>query len=215
MKRRSNWFGSHSLVWTQKGVPAAARSVHPFSPFPELETGRLRLRRLSRKDLHDVFAYASNPEVSRYVLWHTHEKIQDTRRFLNLSFDKYRKGVPAPFAIEHKSSRRVIGTIEFVWWEQENRTAELGYVIAPEFWGQGLVPEAAEAVISFGFQTMKLHRIEARCYAVHSRSIRVMEKLEMQREGLQRGRLQADGQAHDVALYALLQPEWEGSRRTY
>ncbi len=209
MRKLTRFLGTHSIVWTQKGVAMKTKPLNLFDPFPELETDRLRLRKLLQDDLHDVYNYASNPEVSQYMLWDTHQSIQDTQQFFNIAFEKYKKGELAPFAIEYKSTGRVIGTIDFVWWERENATAELGYVLTPSYWGQGLIPEAAQKLAAFGFQHMNLFRIEARCYADNAKSIRVMEKLGMSREGVMRGRLQVKGSRRDVTLYALLRSEWE------
>ncbi|WP_348639438.1 GNAT family N-acetyltransferase [Salibacterium salarium] len=195
------------FIWTQKGAPMSAKPSNPFYPFPELETNRLLLRKLRQNDLFAVFDYASRSEVSQYMLWDTHQSTQDTQQFLNISYEKYKNGKLAPFAIEEKATGQLIGTIEFVWWEKENGVAEIGYVLTPDYWGQGFIPEAAKRLIRFGFDRMNLSRIEARCYAVNTNSIRVMEKIGMSYEGTLRKRMFVKGERRDVLLYAILKEE--------
>ncbi|RSL31759.1 N-acetyltransferase [Salibacterium salarium] len=183
------------------------KPTNPFYPFPELQTKRLLLRKLQQDDLHAVFNYASRTEVSRFMLWDTHQSTQDTQQFLNISYEKYEKGEVAPFAIEEKSSGRLIGTIDFVWWDKEHGVAELGYVLTPDYWGQGFIPEAAERLVQFGFDKMDLFRIEARCYETNTNSTRVMEKIGMSHEGTLRGRMLVKGERQNILLYSLLKNE--------
>lgn len=72
--------------------PALAEIRQTFKNLPALETDRLILRKMSPGDAEDVFAYASDPEVSRYALWDTHRSIEDSRAFLELAVRKYEGG---------------------------------------------------------------------------------------------------------------------------
>ncbi|WP_246031713.1 GNAT family N-acetyltransferase [Salibacterium salarium] len=198
---------TNPFIWTQKGAHMTVKPTNPFYPFPELQTKRLLLRKLQQDDLHAVFNYASRTEVSRFMLWDTHQSTQDTQQFLNISYEKYEKGEVAPFAIEEKSSGRLIGTIDFVWWDKEHGVAELGYVLTPDYWGQGFIPEAAERLVQFGFDKMDLFRIEARCYETNTNSTRVMEKIGMSHEGTLRGRMLVKGERQNILLYSLLKNE--------
>jgi len=95
---------------------------------------------------------------------------------------------------------------------KEHHRAEIGYSIARARWGQGLVPEAALALIGWAFPTYGVAKVFARADARNERSWRVMEKLGMTREGLLRKhRLTPDGRADEV-IYGLLREEWEASR---
>ena len=85
---------------------------------------------------------------------------------------------------------------------------ELGYWIAVPAWGRGYATEAACAVCDFGFGALGLHRIQARHLVRNPASGRVMQKLGMQREGVLRGAVRKWDQFEDLALYAVLAPEW-------
>ena len=175
-----------------------------FSDLPVLETSRLRLRPLKMGDAQDMFRYASDPEVSRHVLWETHESLRDSRRVLRGALRQYRRGAPSSYAVERRSDHRMIGTIGFMWVNLEHRSGEVGYSFARDCWGQGYATEALRAVLQFGFDTLRLHRIEAQHEVDNPASGRVMEKCGMQCEGVLRGRVFNKGHFSDVKLYAIL-----------
>lgn len=178
-----------------------------FSSLPVLETRRLRLRALSMRDERDMFRYASDPEVSRHVLWEAHETPRQTRSTLRAALKQYRTGAPASFAIERRSDRRMIGTIGFMWVSCEHRSAEVGYSLARDCWNQGYATEALAAVLRFGFDTLGLNRIEAQHELTNPASGRVMEKCGMTCEGILRQRVFNKGRFSDVKLYAILRDD--------
>ena len=158
-----------------------------------------------------MFAYASDPEVSRYTLWDTHRSIEDSRAFLELVLGKDERGEdPADWGIVYKGDRRFVGACAILI-NAEHARAELGYALSREYWGRGLVPEAVRAMIAFGFEKMDLNRIEARCMVENIASARVMEKAGMTYEGTLRQREFIKGAYRDMKLYAILRSEF--SRR--
>src|SRR3954466_588870 len=98
-----------------------------------IETARLLLRHITRKDAPDIFAYASNPEVTRYVRFVTHKSLKDTHAFIRRVRSSYRKGITPLWGMEVKASGRLIGASGFLQWPNPDQRAELGYVINPDF----------------------------------------------------------------------------------
>ncbi|MFL5567923.1 MAG: GNAT family N-acetyltransferase, partial [Gemmatimonadaceae bacterium] len=94
----------------------------------------------------------------------------------------------------------------------EHRRAELGYWIALDCWNRGYATEAAERIIDFGFETLGLHRIEARHFVRNPASGRVMQKLGMQQEGVERDWAIKWNCFETLALYSILEPEWRAAR---
>ena len=178
-----------------------------FSSLPVLDTKRLRLRPLSMRDEKDMYRYASDPAVSRHVLWDAHESPRDTRSTLRSAIRQYRSGSPGSFAIERRSDRRMIGTIGFMWINTEHRSAEVGYSLARDCWNQGYATEALAAVLRFGFDTLRLNRIEAQHETSNPASGRVMQKCGMTYEGTLRSRVFNKGHFSDVRLYAILRSD--------
>ncbi|WP_227793570.1 GNAT family N-acetyltransferase [Paenibacillus guangzhouensis] len=178
-----------------------------FRHLPRIETDHLVLRKMRRSDARDLFAYASNPEVTRYTMWNTHRTLRDSELFLDAIEQRYRDGQVTNWGIEHKSSGKFIGTCGFVYWAPEHQRAEIGYALSADFWNQGLMSEAANAVLQFGFQKMDLNRLEARCNLANTGSERVMQKLGMTYEGVIREQLFIRGQFESVKLYSILRHE--------
>lgn len=178
-----------------------------FSSLPVRETARLHLRPLTMRDEQDMYRYSSDPAVSRHVLWEAHENPRQTRQYLRAAIRQYKNGDPASFAIERKSDRRMIGTIGFMWVNVEHRSGEVGYSLARDCWGQGYATEALSEVLRFGFDTLRLNRIEAQHEADNPASGRVMEKCGMRKEGVLRQRVFNKGHFSDVCLYAILRSD--------
>ena len=184
-----------------------------FADLPELETERLLLRKMRLDDAEAMFAYASDPEVTRYVLWDTHRSIEDTEEFLRFATEGYERGDFGGWGVVLKDSGVFVGTCGLdAGYAPEHARAELGYVLSREHWGRGLMPEAARAVIRFGFVRMKLNRIEARCIAENAASARVMEKAGMTYEGTLREREFIKGAYRDMKVYSILRSEYADAR---
>lgn len=180
-----------------------------FRSLPLLETNRLRLRKLSMRDATDVFEYASIPEVAEHVTWEYHRNISDSMHFLRIMIQQYDDGMPSPWAIIDKELGKLIGTIGYHVWSPPNAYAEVGYALSKEYWNKGIMTEAFNEVIRFGFERMKLNRIEATCKLANTASEKVMHKCGMTYEGMMRKKLYAKGEYHDLKLYSLLKNEWE------
>lgn len=179
-----------------------------FSHFPPLETDRLYLRALRVSDAADMYDYAKRPEVTRYLLWNPHTDVGYTRRYLEYLAGRYRLGLFYDWALICKKDGRMIGTCGFVRFDCPHNGAEIGYVLNPDYHEQGLMTEAAQRVIRFGFSVLGLHRIEARYMIENAPSRRVMEKLGMTFEGVKRGSMLVKGLYRDIGTCAILTNEF-------
>jgi [ribosomal protein S5]-alanine N-acetyltransferase len=185
------------------------RGGRVFMDLPEIETERLLLRRMRLDDAEAMFAYASDPEVTRYVPWDTHHSIEDSESFLTFAIEGYERGDFGGWGVVLKDSGVFIGTCGLdAGYAPEHARAELGYVLSREHWGKGLMLEAVRAVIRFGFGRIGLNRIEARCIAENTASARVMEKAGMTYEGTLREREFIKGAYRDMKLYSILGREY-------
>jgi [ribosomal protein S5]-alanine N-acetyltransferase len=195
------------------GDERSRRGGRVFADLPGLETERLLLRKMRFDDAEAMFAYASDPKVSRYVLWDTHRSIEDSEGFLRSAMEGYERGDFGGWGVVLKDDGAFVGTCGIdVGYAPEHARAELGYVLSREHWGKGLMPEAVRAVIRFGFGRMGLNRVEARCIAENTASARVMEKAGMNYEGTLREREFIKGAYRDIKLYSILRREY---RRWY
>lgn len=179
-----------------------------FAHLPRIETERLVLRKMTMADAADIYEYGKDPEVARHVLWDAYRNVGEAKQYLRYIQRQYRMGDPSSWGIELKETGRLIGTIGFMWWNRNYRSAEVGYSLSRDCWNKGLMTEALRAVIRFGFEEMNLNRIEAQHETGNPASGRVMEKVGMQKEGVLRSRLFNKGRYVDVALYAILRREF-------
>ena len=103
---------------------------------------------------------------------------------------------------------RIVGTCTLFNLDARNRRAEIGYALARDSWGQGLMSEALGALIAYAFGPLGLTRLEADVDPRNAPSIRIVEKLGFVREGLLRERWHVGGEAQDSLMLGLLRREW-------
>lgn len=150
--------------------------------YPQIiRTERLVLRRPRLDDAPAVFEeYASDPDVTRYMIWPTHTSVQDAQQFLPLCDVGWSSGREFSWAITVAPSDRAVGMIGL---RPNEFKADLGYVLARRLWGQGIMPEAAGAVLQLAFRDPLIWRVWATCDVDNRASARVLEKIGMTYEG--------------------------------
>ncbi|MFH1368156.1 MAG: GNAT family protein [Elusimicrobiota bacterium] len=179
-----------------------------FHNLPTLKTKRLILRKLKMSDACDIYEYGRDPLVSRYTIWARHKSIKDTRGFLKYVQREYRKAVPESWGMILKENGKLIGTCGFNNYNSNFRKAEIGYAMSRKYWGKGLMTEAVEAMLDFGFGKLKLNRICAHCMIDNKGSEKVMKKCGMKFEGIMREGIFVKGKPRDLKMYAILKKEW-------
>ena len=199
-----------SVPGTEDGAMSPAAF---FYRLPTLETPDLILRKPAMKDAKDIFRYASDPEVARYVLWEPHRSLAETRSFVRFLRSRIRAGYPSSWVVVLKETGTVIGTIGFVWYSEANRAAEIGYSFSREHWNRGYATQALGAVVDASFTSLPLNRLEAQHDVRNPASGRVMEKCGLRQEGILRDRMINKGEYVDAALYAVLRSDWESAQR--
>ncbi|MBR1822481.1 MAG: GNAT family N-acetyltransferase [Clostridia bacterium] len=179
-----------------------------YAYMPDLDTPRLRLRKLTMHDAADIYRYSRDVEVARHVLWEAHRSIGDSRAYLRYMLRRYRNHEPASWGIEYRETGAIIGTIGYMWIQWDNSAAEIGYSLSRDYWNRGIMTEALRAVIAHGFGSMNLNHIEAQHELTNPASGAVMRKCGMQKEGTLRSRLFNKGRYVDVDLYAILRKDY-------
>lgn len=173
-----------------------------------IETERLILRGWSLDDAADLYDYARNPNVGPHGGWKPHESIGESKKIITeLFLGKY-----DIWAMVDKQTGKVIGSIGFEkdTIRDEPLCLELGYAMAEDYWGRGLMTEAAKAVIRFGFEKSGLEMISIYRNPVNYRSERVIEKCHFIYEGtLRRANKVYTGEIRDAACYSMLRKEFE------
>ena len=176
----------------------------------KIETERLLLRRFQPDDAEVMFrSWASDGEVTRYLTWQPHSDVGATKKLLAAWVKQYSRKDRYHWCIEWKETNEPIGSIGLVRLEEEIETGEIGYCMAKEYWGRGIMTEALSAVIEYLFVNVGFHRLQACHNTQNPASGKVMKKCGMQFEGVLRQSAKTNvGEYCDVAFYSILRTEW-------
>ena len=178
----------------------------PISPFPELATPRLRLRKLELLDAPFMFRMRSSAEVMKFVPRPLHTTVEESKVLIELILANLRDQEGITWAICLQEESMLIGTIGLWKIDKPNHRAEIGYMLHSDYWGRGYAAEALEAVEAFGFREMNLHSIEAHLDPHNTASIRVLEKRGFVKEAHFRENFLYEGQFLDTLVYGKLNP---------
>lgn len=175
------------------------------------ETERLILRKKELSDAKQMFDnYCSKDKVTEYLSWSTHKTISDTIEYLkNVVLPAYENNTGYEWAVVLKETNEVIGSIAVPEFNENKKSASLGWVIDDRYWGQGLMPEAARVIRDYLFSEGFV-RIWAEHNVENPKSGRVMQKIGMQHEGtLRKFSYNNKGELVDVEIYAIIKSDLE------
>jgi [ribosomal protein S5]-alanine N-acetyltransferase len=181
-----------------------------------LKTPRLLLREFEEEDLLQVHEYLSDPEVFRYMIGGSadqHQSKESIQKIIEARSEKPRLDYSLVVTLKEKD--RVIGgsrvrildpTVNIVY--RLLGPAYIGFWLNRLFWRQGYGTEVAKALLSFGFDELRLQRIFAWCDAENISSVKILEKIGMRREGVFVKNWMVRDNWRDAFLYAILDSEW-------
>ena len=175
----------------------------------KLETDRLELRRFSSSDWKDMYEYLSLEEVVKYEPYGIFTQDQCKEEAINRSEQE------AFWAVCLKCDNKLIGNVYFNQIEPKDLlTWEIGYVFNPSYYGKGYATEGCKKILEYGFKELKSRRIVAMCNPQNEPSWRLLERLNMRREGHLRKNIyfkcDEEGEPvwNDTYEYAILGEEW-------
>ncbi|CCN84185.1 putative Acyl-CoA N-acyltransferase [Vibrio nigripulchritudo SFn27] len=173
----------------------------------KIETERLILRALSENDAQDLYNIFSDHQVMKYWNCAPWDGLDVATQFIKTSRESMNNNKELTLGIYLKDSGKLLGKIMLFNLEQESRRAEIGFGISRNFWGKGVVFEAASAVVEYAFNSLELRRIEAEIDPLNVASGNALERLGFVKEGLLRQRWEIGGVISDSALFGLLAGE--------
>ncbi len=176
-----------------------------MKPPERFETSRLTLRPPESEDAESIFRnYAADRLVTRYLTWPPHETISDTHKFIKRCENVWLAGTAFPWVLCLKESKEVIGMIEV---KITDHRADLGYVLARDFWEKGYATEAAKLIVEWAMAQPRIYRVGAVCDLDNHPSAHVLEKIGMHREGILRRWLfhpNVDKKPRDCYVYSIV-----------
>jgi len=183
-----------------------------FSPFPNLETERLYLRRVDANDAPEIFAMRSDAETMKYIPRPLVANLEEARAHAAMIDDKINNNEGINWAICLKSDPKMIGVIGHYRIKPEHYRSEIGYMLLPDFHGKGYVSEAVASMLEYGFNDMKLHSIEAIIDPGNEASAKVLEKNGFVREAHLKENEYFNGKFLDTVIYSILESTYHTTK---
>lgn len=176
-----------------------------FSPFPEIKTEKLLLRRMTDADAPEIQFLRSDDRVMKYIDREKTKSLEEAVAFIQKVNANIDNNESIMWAITLQDNpNTLIGNIGFWRIMNQHYRSEIGYMLHPDFWNMGIMKEALLAAINFGFNEIKLHSIEAHINPENTASGVLLEKTGFIREAYFKEDFYFRGKFIDSAIYSLL-----------
>jgi len=176
--------------------------------FPFIEGDRIDLIAQSSQWINLICKWNNDPRVRHYARWIFPTQPEHIKRWFEPPSGRGMREAIF-FTIYHKEDKRPIGSIGFFWINWINKNANVSATIGePDYWGKGIVGEAAKLLIKYGFNELNFHKICAGVFNPNQRSLRAAEKLGFKKELVAREDLFVDGVYVDMHQFAIFKEEW-------
>jgi RimJ/RimL family protein N-acetyltransferase len=178
---------------------------------PVLSAGHVTLRELRLSDAPSLLAMLTTDEVSRFIS-PPPTTVEGFERFIAWTARQRAAGSYVCFAVTVAGFDSAIGIFQVRELEPGFATAEWGFAIGSAFWGTGAFESSAQLVLAFAFDTIGVHRLEARAAVQNGRGNGALLKIGAVQEGVLRKSFLREGQYLDQVLYSILDSEWRASQ---
>jgi ribosomal-protein-alanine N-acetyltransferase len=178
---------------------------------PILNGIQVTLRQLRTSDAPSLFAMLSAEEVSRFIS-PPPSTVEGFERFIVWAQRQQAAGTYVCYAVTLRGFDTAIGIFQVRQTEPGFSTAEWGFALGSAFWGTGVFQEGAALVLEFAFETLNVHRLEARASVRNGRGNGALQKIGAVQEGVLRRSFLRNGEYHDQVLYAIVAEEWRRAR---
>ncbi|MCR2803483.1 GNAT family N-acetyltransferase [Paenibacillus soyae] len=177
--------------------------------FPILRTDRLILRPFRKEDARDMLHYLSDPEVMKHYGMAPFSAEEEACEEVDWYDSLLEKGTGIRWALTLGEDAPVIGSCGYHQLDRRHNRAELGYELAREHWGRGLMSEALRAILAYGYGELGLNRIQALVEPANAASTAMLRKLGFREEGVLAEYEYTLGKYDDLSMFALLKRDFQ------
>jgi len=175
---------------------------------PVLTGAQVVLRELRSTDAPSLFALLTTEEVARFIS-PPPTTVDGFEKFIAWAQRQRRAGSYACFAVTLVNDDTAIGIFQLRELEPGFGTAEWGFAIGSPYWGTGIFQDGAELLVSFAFERVGVHRLEARAAVRNGRGNGALRKIGAVQEGLLRKSFLKNGEYLDQMLWTILDEDWQ------
>jgi ribosomal-protein-alanine N-acetyltransferase len=179
-----------------------------FESFPKLNTQRLLLRQITQEDDQSLLEVLSDEDTCKYLTHNAVNDIESIKRMIAGMQSFFDEKQRIRWGIAQKTDNTIVGHCGFFDIDKFNCSAEISYCLKSGSWGQGIMTEALDAMLKFGFEDYGFNRIVAKVMKGNAGSIKVLQKLGFVEEGILRESLYKNGQYHDLIVFSVLKSEY-------
>jgi RimJ/RimL family protein N-acetyltransferase len=180
-----------------------------FDHFPVLESERLLFRRFNLSDAPALFDIRSDPAVMQYMDTVPHSSVIDSQTMINSINEMFEARNSFNWVIQYKNDPEMIGYFGFWRLMKEHCRGEIGYALRKNSWQKGIMSETMDVMLSFAFNQLKLHSIEANVNDQNVPSILLLENFNFKKEAVFRENYLFNGIFLDSVIYSLLESDYQ------
>jgi len=180
-----------------------------FENFPEIDTENLRLRSINQSDAGKLFKILADDEVIKFYDDDVFSEISQASDQINAWEHGYKNKRGIRWGITKKEGGEIIGSCGYYGFHNWHKRASIGYELDRSYWRQGIMTEALSAIVDYGFRKMAINRIDAVIMPENIASVKMLEKIGFQQEGLlaEYEKWGTKGFV-DLYIYAILRKSW-------
>lgn len=201
----------HDAAAPRTGLSAPASTAVATSDWrdalPVLGSTSITLREMRISDAPSLFALLTTEEVARFIS-PPPGTVEGFERFIAWAARQRAAGAYVCFAVTLTDSDTAVGIFQLRSTEPGFATAEWGFALGSPFWGTGIFEKGARLVMEFAFETVGVHRLEARAAVRNGRGNGALRKIGAVQEGILRKSFLRDGEYHDQMLWTVLDEDW-------
>lgn len=178
-----------------------------FNTFTQLESSRLLFQDLTEAAPGEILEMRSDPQIFEFLDRQPAQTNEDVAKFIEIVKNAFRDQSGISWVLIQKTDLKIAGYLGLWRIDKEHNRGEIGYALKPAYWGKGLMKEAIDTVVQFGFKQMELHSIMADVNPLNTKSLRVLEKCNFKREAYLRENFFYNGKYLDSVIFGILEKD--------
>jgi RimJ/RimL family protein N-acetyltransferase len=195
-------------------IPAAVQESDWRKRLPVIAGRGVTLRELRAGDAPALLEFLATSEVAQFIS-PPPTTVDGFERFISWAQQEQREGRYVCFAIVPEGMSTAVGIFQVRKLEPQLGTAEWGFALGRAYWGSGIFAASARLVVDFAFETVGVHRLEARAAVANGRGNGALAKIGAVKEGLLRRSFLRHGQYHDQTLWSIVREDWRRSKAVW